>query len=96
MAKIKISLLILFTFVITYFIIENSILAPPIKLFGKEIIQLYTSFIILISFCLGLLFGWLGHVSWRRSRRRENAATASREQKVPEPQSPQQQEEKQE
>jgi hypothetical protein len=93
MAKIKIFLLILTTFVITYFIIENSVLAPPIKLFGKELAQLHTSVIILISFCLGLIFGWLSHFGLTRSRRK-TAEPASREEKAPESQSPTQQEEK--
>jgi hypothetical protein len=95
MAKIKIFLLILATFIITYFIIENSILAPSIKLFGKELVQLHTSVIILISFWLGLVFGWLSHFSWTRNRRK-NVGPASREEKAPEPQTPTQQEEKKE
>ncbi|AEB10230.1 lipopolysaccharide assembly protein LapA domain-containing protein [Desulfobacca acetoxidans] len=81
MAKIKIFLLILFTSLLTYFIIENSVLAPPIKVFGKELIQLHTSLIIIIFFVLGFILGWLGHVGWRH-RRRKAAESSLGEEKI--------------
>jgi uncharacterized integral membrane protein len=93
MAKIKIFLLVLITFVITYFIIENSIPAPPIKLFGKELIQIQLSVIIIVSFLLGLIFGWLICFSWKRSRKNKQGVLLG-EEKAPESQNPSQQEEK--
>jgi uncharacterized integral membrane protein len=93
MTKIKIFLLICITFVLTYFIIENSVLAPPIKLFGKELFQIHLSIVIIAFFFLGLIFGWLCHFNWSRTRRKK-AQLASREQKAPESQDPDQQEEK--
>ena len=93
MAKIKIFLLIFITFLLTLFIYENSVLAPPIKLFGKEIIQIHISIIIITSFVLGAIFSWLGHFTWSRARRR-SAELALRDQKAPESQDTDQQEEK--
>jgi hypothetical protein len=93
MTKIKIFLLIFITFLLTYFIIENSVLAPPIKLFGKELFQIHLSIIIVAAFFLGLIFGWLSHFNWSRNRRK-NARLASGEQKAPESQGADQQEEK--
>jgi hypothetical protein len=93
MTKLKIFLLIFITFLLTYFIIENSVLAPPISLFGKQLFQVHVSIIIIASFLLGLIFGWLSHFNWSRNRRR-NVAPISGEQQPPETQSPGQQENK--
>ena len=93
MTKIKILLLIFITFLLTYFIIENSVSAPPIKLFGKELIQVQLSIIIIASFFMGLIFGWLSHFSWSRNRRKK-IGLASGEQKAPESPNSNQQEEK--
>ena len=92
MAKVKIFLLILITILGTIFIYENSIPAPPIKFLGQQLFQVHTSIIIITSFFLGLIFGWLGHVSWSRNRRKI-AELSLREQQVPEPQDHNQQEE---
>lgn len=93
MTKIKIFFLILITFVLTYFMFENSILAPPIKLFGYQLFQIHVSIIIITSFLLGVIFGWLSHFNWSRNRRK-NAAIALREQNAPDSQNTDQQEEK--
>lgn len=95
MGKIKSLLLLLMGAFLAIFIYENWVAAPYIKLFGREIIQLHISLIIIVVFALGFIFGWLGHFSWGRSRRK-TAAPASREEKVPQTQTPAQQEEKQE
>jgi Lipopolysaccharide assembly protein A domain len=92
MAKVKIFLLISITALLTWFIYENLILAPPIKLFGQEIFQLHISVIIMSSFLLGLIFGWLGHVGFIRNRRK-SAELALREQQVQDAQEDNQQEE---
>jgi hypothetical protein len=90
MAKIKSILLLLIGAVGAVFIYENWVVAPYIKLFGRELIQLNISVIIMAFFLLGVSLGWLGCYSWSRSRRKN--AAASREEKAPEPQSPTQQE----
>jgi hypothetical protein len=92
MAKVKIFLLIFITVLLTYFIIENSVLAPPIKFLGQQLFQVHTSIIIITSFFLGLIFGCLGHVSWSRNRQKI-AELSLRDQQVPEPQDHNQQEE---
>lgn len=92
MAKVKIFLLISIAILLTIFISENTVIAPPIKLFGQQLFQVHTSIIIVSSFVIGLICGWLGHFSWSRSRRK-TAELASSEQKVPEPQEQKQQEE---
>ena len=63
MAKAKIFLLIFITILVTIFIYENSILAPPVKFFGQQLFQVHTSIIIVTSFLLGSIFGWLVHVN---------------------------------
>jgi uncharacterized membrane protein YciS (DUF1049 family) len=90
MGKIKSILLLLIGAFLAIFIYENWVAAPYIKLFGKEIIQLHISMIILVFFTLGFILGIVSHLAWIR-RRRKTAALASKEEKAPEPQSPDQQ-----
>jgi Na+/H+-dicarboxylate symporter len=94
MTKIKSIITLLIGALLALFIYENWVAAPHIKLFGKELVQLTISLIIIIVFSLGLIVGWLGCLGWRRARRR--SAPVSGEEKAPEPQSGAQQEAKQE
>lgn len=93
MGKVKSVILLLLGGVLALFMYENWVAAPYIKLFGRELVQLQTSFIIIVVFFLGFICGWLGHFGWGRSRR-SLADPALSQEDVPEPQSPQQQEEK--
>ncbi len=93
MKKIKSLLLLLIGAVLALFLYENWITAPYIKIFGKEMIQLNISLIILIFLALGFLLGMLSHFAWIQQRRK-NLRMASGEQKAPESQNPSQQEEK--
>jgi type VI protein secretion system component VasK len=94
MTKIKSILMLLIGAVLAVFIYENWVAAPHIKLFGKELIQLNISVIILVFFSLGFILGWLTCFSWRRAQRKSAAALS--EQKAPEPQGSTQHEAKQE
>ncbi len=94
MGKFKSLLLLLIGALIAIFIYENWVTAPYIKLFGREIIQLNISIIIIVVFALGFIFGWLSHFGWTRNRRKKTAGLASGDEKVPDSQSPTQQEEK--
>ena len=93
MGKIKSLLMLLIGAILAIFIYENWVAAPYIKLFGREVIQLNISIIILLFFALGFMLGMLSCFAWTRSRRK-TAEPASGEEKVPESQSPTQQEEK--
>lgn len=77
MNKVKVLLILVAGAVIGLFFYENWGLAIPIKLFGKELCSLPGSLIIMICFVLGFLMGWLGHVSWRRQRRRKAEAATN-------------------
>lgn len=90
MGKVKGVLLILIGAVLAVFIYENWVLAPHIRLFGRELFQLHTSVIILGFFFLGFLSGVLGCYGWTRARRK--AAEASGQEQPPETQGPAQQE----
>ncbi len=79
--------------ILAVFIYENWVTAPYIKLCGREVIQLNISIIILLFFALGFMLGMLSCFAWTRSRRK-TAEPASGEEKVPESQSPTQQEKK--
>jgi uncharacterized membrane protein YciS (DUF1049 family) len=94
MTKIKSIIMLLIGAVLALFIYENWVVAPHIKLFGRDLIQLNISVIIIVVFFLGFLIGWLSCFSWRRTRRKN--ALASRQEKAPESQSSNQQEAKQE
>jgi len=84
MSKIKAVLFLVIGGMVALFFYENWGLPLPIKLFGKDLLTLPGSLIILVTFVIGFLFGWLGHVSWRRQRtRKAQAAAASREQQPP-------------
>jgi hypothetical protein len=93
MGKIKGIMLVLIGAFLALFIYENWVAAPYIKLFGREVIQLNISIIILIFFALGFFFGLLSYLAWTH-RRQRTADPALREEKAPESQSPSQQEEK--
>lgn len=93
MGKFKSILLILIGAFLALFIYENWVAAPYIKLFGKEVIQLNISIIILIFFALGFTLGVLSHLAWTL-RRQKTAGLTLNEQKAPESQSPGHQEEK--
>jgi uncharacterized membrane protein YciS (DUF1049 family) len=90
MGKIKSILMLLIGAVLAVFIYENWVAAPYIKIFGRELIQLNISVIIIAVFLLGFIIGWLSCYSWSRTRRKN--VEASREEKAPEAQSPTQQE----
>lgn len=92
MGKIKSILLILIGAFLALFIYENWVAAPYIKLFGREVVQLNISIIVLFFSTLGFILGFLSHLAWTH-RRRKAAATALGEEKVPESQSSNQQEE---
>jgi hypothetical protein len=91
MGKIKSIVLILIGGFLALFFYENWVTAPCIRIFGKEIIQLNTSIIILSFFALGFILGALTHFAWIQ-RRRKNSEPVSGEQQAPETQSPSQQE----
>jgi uncharacterized integral membrane protein len=93
MGKIKNLLMLLIGAILAIFIYENWVTAPYIKLCGREVIQLNISIIILLFFALGFMLGMLSCFAWTRNRRK-TAEPASGEEKVPESQSPTQQEEK--
>jgi uncharacterized integral membrane protein len=93
MGKIKSLLMLLIGAILAIFIYENWVTAPYIKLFGREVIQLNISIIILLFFALGFMLGMLSCFAWTRNRRK-TAEPASGEEKAPESQSPTQQEEK--
>jgi hypothetical protein len=93
MRKIKSIFLLLIGAAMALFLYENWVVAPHIKLFGKEIIQLSISLIMIIFFSLGFFFGMVSHVAWVQQRRKK-ARLASGEQKAPESQGANQQEEK--
>jgi capsular polysaccharide biosynthesis protein len=93
MNKIKSILLLLIGAVLALFLYENWVVAPHIKLFGKEIIQLNISLIIIIFLVFGFFLGIFSHFAWVQ-KRRKNTRLASGEQKAPESQSANQQEEK--
>jgi hypothetical protein len=94
MGKIKSILMLLIGAVLAVFIYENWVAAPYIKLFGRELIQLNISVIIIAVFFLGFIIGWLSCYSWRRTRRKNTMASG--EEKTPESQDPAQQEAKKE
>ncbi len=93
MGKIKSILMLLIGAFLAIFIWENWVETPYIRLFGREIIQLNISIIIISFFALGFILGWLSHFGWTR-RRQKTAGLTSREEKAPESKSPTQQEEK--
>jgi heme/copper-type cytochrome/quinol oxidase subunit 2 len=95
MGKIKSVILILVGAFLSLFIYENWVAAPYIKLFGREIVQLNISIIILIFSVLGFILGILTHLAWIH-RRRKTAAMALGGEQAPEAQSPEQQEENKE
>jgi hypothetical protein len=92
MGKIKSILLLLIGAFLALFVYENWVAAPYIKLFGKEVIQLNISIIIVIFFALGFILGVLSHLAWIHRRRKTAAAITSKEEKAPESQNPDQQE----
>ncbi len=84
MGKVKALLLFLLGGIIALFFYENWGLPLPIKLFGKELVTLPGSLIIMVTFLTGFIFGWLAHVGWRRQRSRKAQATENlREQSLP-------------
>jgi uncharacterized integral membrane protein len=93
MGKIKNLLMLLIGAILSIFIYENWVTAPYIKLFGREVIQLNISIIILLFFAFGFMLGMLSCFALTRSRRK-TAEPASGEEKVSESQSPTQQEKK--
>ena len=66
MGKIKSILMLLIGAFLAVFIYENWVAAPYIKLFGREMIQLNISIIIISFFALGFILGWLSRFSWTR------------------------------
>jgi|GEM_PF-1829753 len=90
MAKIKSIVLLVLGAMAAIFLYENWVPAPVIKIFGKEIITLSNSLIIILCFSLGFLTGAL--LCWAYWRRRTRLA-ASPSQEPPEAQGGQRQEE---
>lgn len=80
MKKVKIAVLLLLVAVLAIFLYENSMQFTTLKLFGRELVKIHNSVVIVLSYFLGFLFGWLGHVRWRRQRQ----AAASRKEAEPE------------
>jgi hypothetical protein len=93
MGKIKSLLMLLIGAFLAIFLWENWVAIPYIKLFGREVIQLNISIIILLFFALGFMLGMLSCFAWTRSRRK-TVEPALKEEKAPESQNPTQQEEK--
>jgi uncharacterized integral membrane protein len=93
MRKIKSILLLVIGGFLALFFYENWVTAPCIKIFGKEIVQLNTSIIILTFFLLGFLLGIFSHYAWIQHRRKK-VVRASGGQQAPESQNSGQQEEK--
>lgn len=94
MGKVKSILFLLFGALLAIFLYENWVPAPVIKIFGKEIVTISTSLVILICFLLGFLVGGLVCLSWSRHRRAARLSqTDSAPQKTPETQKAQEQEE---
>ena len=90
MGKIKSLALLLLGAIAAVFLYENWVPAPVIKIFGKELIILSNSLIIIICFLLGFLVGGLLSWAWWRRRAR---LQASKTQEAPEAQGGQRQEE---
>ncbi len=86
MKKIKIAMLLILVALLAIFLYENSMQFTTLKLFGQELIKIHNSVVITLSFLLGFLFGWVGHVRWRRQR--QQAASSRKEQTREAPEQP--------
>jgi hypothetical protein len=87
MRKFKSILLILLGGLLAIFLYENWIPAPHLKIFGKEIVQVNISLLIVVCLAFGGIFGFLSHVALSRSRKKKAPADLG-EEKAPEPQEP--------
>ena len=85
MKKVKGVILLLIGVVLGIFLYENWVVAPSFRLFGRDLVQVQVSVIILACFALGFITGALSFLAWAR-RRQRNAAAASQEEQAPEPQ----------
>lgn len=90
MGRVKSVVFLLLGAILAIFLYENWVPAPVIKIFGKEIITVSNSLIIIICFCLGFLTGSLVSLAWSR-RRASLAAAPSTPKEAPEAQETQQQ-----
>lgn len=85
MGKIKSILFLIVGAVSAIFLYENWLPAPPIRIFGKELVTISNSLVMIISLSLGLLIGLLIMLAFYRRRTRAMAA-ASAPQQTPESQ----------
>lgn len=83
MKNAKIVVLLILVALLAIFLYENSMQFSTLKFFGRELVKIHNSVVIILSFVLGFLSGWLGHVRWRRQRQLA-AAVASRKEAEPE------------
>lgn len=94
MGKVKSVVFLLLGAFLAIFLWENWVPAPIIKIFGKEIITLSNSLIIIICYVLGFLTGSLVCLAWsHRQRTRLKTASSAPQQPIETQEAQKQQEE---
>ncbi len=85
MKKIKGIFLLLIGVVLGVFLYENWVAAPYFRFFGRDLVQLTISVIMIIFFSLGFITGALSFLAWAH-RRQKNSQAALQQQEAPETQ----------
>lgn len=77
MGRVKSVIFLLLGAFLAIFLYENWLPAPVIKIFGKEILTVSVSLIIISCFILGFLTGSLSCLAWYRRRAHQTAGPSA-------------------
>lgn len=80
MRKVKSILLVVVGGLLAIFLYENWLSAGYLKMFGKELIQVNVSLLMVFCLALGGIFGFLGHLALSRSRKKPAPGDLAEEQ----------------